>query len=126
MPGRAAAAPTAPGCGRHLRDGAGPGSSRRPWPSPGPAWTFGAPLALTGTSDSCTAFETALLQRSTRSVAWAEQQSRWPMPLATAERRSRSGGSAGRRIAAMEHGWLPAPAGCTALYWQVRMSRLVS
>jgi hypothetical protein len=88
--------------------------------------TFGGPLALTATSDSCTAFETALLQRTVRGVAWAQEQRRWPMPLGTPDLRSRSGGSAGRRIAAMEHDWLPAPAGCTALYWQVRVSPLVS
>ncbi len=87
--------------------------------------TFASPLALAGTSDSCTAFETALLQRTTRDVAWAGQQRRWPAPLGTPDLRSRSGGSVGRRIAAMEHGSLPAPAGCTALYWQVQASRLV-
>lgn len=81
-----------------------------------------APLALTGADDSCTALETALFQRTPREVAGAKHQQHWPGLVGDRDGGSRTGGATGRRIAALEHRWMPAFAGCTALFWQVRVS----
>lgn len=83
---------------------------------------FAIPLAWTGSRDSCTAFETALLRRSMYDVFGAQHQRGWDRPRADRERRSASGGLIGQQIARMEYSWLPHAVSCAVLFWQVRIS----
>jgi hypothetical protein len=43
--------------------------------------------------------------------------------MADRERKSASHGLVGRRIAVIEHPWLPEVISCTLLFWQVRIGR---
>jgi hypothetical protein len=82
---------------------------------------FAGPLMWTGTSDTCTAFETALLRRSWYDVPGTKRQAEWYAPTAEKARKSASQGLVGRHIAGLEHPWLPSPISCTVLFWQVRI-----
>ncbi len=87
------------------------------------ACVFIIPLLSVPSREACTAFETALLHRTRHDVLGATQQARWPIPGADHQRRSVSNGMVGRRIATIEHAWMPEFIACTVLFWQVRIGR---